>query len=222
MATNIELALMSGDAYESTRGEINRFPVPTGWVAVKHETQDSGFEAVAFVRDGTTLATSTEIVISFSGTDPNNSGLLSPDGRTNGALAAGTWADQLMQAAEYYLQIKAANPGATITLTGHSLGGGLAALVGVFFGVPAQTFDQAPFAKTAWFMAPDTMAYLVGQVDASGNRLYSDAVLAPLASYIAQKEAFGAAAILDDGLMASYVAKMALHAANYSAWKVAA
>lgn len=71
MATNIELALMAGGAYESTRDERNRFPIPFGWSRAKSETKEgSGFEAVAFVREGTTLTTSTEIVISFSGTDP--------------------------------------------------------------------------------------------------------------------------------------------------------
>ena len=60
---------------------------------------------------------------------------------------------QLFQAAKYYLQVKASvtanNPDATFTFTGHSLGGGLAALMGVFFGKQAMTFDQAPFANSA-------------------------------------------------------------------------
>ena len=39
-----------------------------------------------------------------------------------------------MQAVDYYLAVTAANPSANITFTGHSLGGGIAALMGVFFG----------------------------------------------------------------------------------------
>ena len=90
----------------------------------------------------------------------------------------------MQQAAEYYLQIKAANPNATIVLTGHSLGGGLAALIGVFFGVRATTFDQAPFANTAKqgllgtaSYALDLKIYLIGKG-------YSDAALADLTSFL--------------------------------------
>lgn len=49
-------------------------------------------------------------------------------------LAAELGSSQLLQAAQYYLQIKTANPNATISFTGHSLGGGLASLVAAFFG----------------------------------------------------------------------------------------
>ncbi|MFO0701086.1 MAG: lipase family protein [Nitrospira sp.] len=77
-------------------------------------------------------------------------------------MATGAGADQLRQAAEYYLQVKAANPNVTVTFTGHSLGGGLAALMGVFFGKQAVTFDQAPFANSAELslIPPDVAANL--------------------------------------------------------------
>lgn len=128
MVTTIDLALMAGRAYESTRALTNKIPTPESWLLVRPDKDDAtGFEAVTFVKEGYTFRNSPEIVISYSGTDPNNSGLLtSPDGRANSALANGKWSDQLLQAAKYYLDIKAANPDATITLTGHSLGGGLA------------------------------------------------------------------------------------------------
>ncbi len=145
MATQIEYALMAGASYVSTRPEINRFPVPQGWITSRHANpQDgSGFEAISFTNG-------TEIVISFAGTYDNPlNPLTNPDLQADIGLGLGFGSDQLLQAARYYLDVRAANPGANITLTGHSLGGGLAALVGVFFGVNATTFDQAPFANSA-------------------------------------------------------------------------
>ncbi len=140
MATDIQLALMAGRAYQSTRNEINWFPVASEWTEKRHEHDDSsGFEAVSFQRGD-------EIVISYAGTYPGQTGDLLADAN----LATGNNSEQLTQAIDYYLQVaaqvRATNPNATITLTGHSLGGGLAALVGVFFGGRAVTFDQAPFA----------------------------------------------------------------------------
>lgn len=188
MATNIEYALLAAASYFDTRAAINRIPAPQNWTEIDRKSSDasSGFEATAFQNGN-------EIVISYSGTDPNNSGLFSPDGKTNVALNAGTWADQLLQAAEYYLQIKAANPGANITLTGHSLGGGLAALVGVFFGVQTTTFDQAPFAQSALDIngnnAAQLRANLAAKLDTSGARLYDDATLSGLTQYLQLRSA---------------------------------
>lgn len=138
MITNTEFALMSGAAYESTRDVINQIPSPVNWLAENPKTESSGFEAVAFIREGTTLATSSEIVISFAGTNPAD---ISGDIAADLALAAGSLSAQLLQAADYYLQIRAINPDATISFTGHSLGGGLAALMAVFFDNNAATFD---------------------------------------------------------------------------------
>ncbi len=173
MATIIvEYALMAGRAYQTTRNAINQFQGPQAWLEFAHVpnnpnfpefTGADGFEAVAFQKGN-------EIVISYAGTNPND-GLLppGPDNQANIGLATGVGADQLRQAAKYYLQVQAANPNATITFTGHSLGGGLAALMGVFFGKQAVTFDQAPFANSAEasLIPPDVAAnlkaYLLGQ-----------------------------------------------------------
>lgn len=76
----------------------------------------SGFEAVSFVKGS-------EIVISFAGT---NFELAADWTQANVPLAFGLLGTQLIDAAKYYLEIKAQNPNANITLTGHSLGGGLA------------------------------------------------------------------------------------------------
>lgn len=34
MVTTLEYALMAGAAYISTRPDINKFPIPQGWVSV--------------------------------------------------------------------------------------------------------------------------------------------------------------------------------------------
>lgn len=149
MTTDIEYALMAGRAYQTTRDSVNQFPISQGWSEFFHVpnnpdypmfTSSSGFEAVSFQRGN-------EIVISFAGTNPK---MFDPDWIAGLALTTGfSCAEQLKEAAAYYLEIKKINPDAKITFTGHSLGGGLAALLGVFFGEKAVTFDQAPFANSA-------------------------------------------------------------------------
>jgi VCBS repeat-containing protein len=188
MITAIEYALMAGAAYISNRDPINQFPTPQGWLATRHDNppDGSGFEAISFI-NGATIATSTEIVISYAGTDFSQPASDFLHG--NIPLVLGIVSDQLKQAADYYLTIKALNPGAHITLTGHSLGGGIAALIGVFFGETAFTFDQAPFAETAKLGAAVLKNYLATELDANGNRKYSDAQLSGLTDYIQQQQA---------------------------------
>ena len=142
MITTNDYALMAGRAYQSTRADINKFPTLTGWNEPLDERKvlPSGFEAGYFQRDK-------DIVISYAGTGPG----LDVDWVANCALALGLWSDQLGEAAAYYLQIRSDSryKESNISFTGHSLGGGLAALISVFFGGTASTFDQAPFAASA-------------------------------------------------------------------------
>ena len=39
MATDLEYALMAGDAYISTRSDRNQFPVPQGWIELKRKIE---------------------------------------------------------------------------------------------------------------------------------------------------------------------------------------
>ena len=118
MTTPIEYAEMAGDAYISNYGLINRFPVPVGWTEFKYVSQSSGFEAISLY-NGTTIADSTQIVISFAGTDPTS---IADWTQANIPLAFGYDAAQLKDAADYYLSVQAhnPNPNASISFTGHS------------------------------------------------------------------------------------------------------
>ena len=157
MANAIECALMAGRAYQTTRGQINWLPdlQSLGWSEFFHVpdqansiTTTGGFEAISFQKGN-------EIVISFAGTGTG------VDWLANLANGIGLTSDQLRQAADYYLKVKAANSGAAISFTGHSLGGGLASLMAVFFGETAVTFDQAPFRNSASIsVANDLVSYL--------------------------------------------------------------
>ena len=215
MVTDIEYALFAGRAYQATRPLINQFPIPQGWLEFAHVpknpdypmfTEASGFEAVSFQNS----ANPNEIVISFAGTDPSD---ILGDVAADIGLATGFGSAQLLQAAEYYLQVRAqataANPNAHITLTGHSLGGGLAALVGVFFGEKAVTFDQAPFANSAqansiWnpltVFTPDVAADLK---DALLLGRHSEAELVGLTNFLQLRAAMGYGGIPNVNLVTS-------------------
>ena len=150
MTTDVEYALMAGNVYESSRNKINQVPVPPGWDRLLYVTDDAGSAGPGNVFNfgfgAGVFRQGNDIVISFTGTNE-----LVLDWITN--LGAGLGSPlvtfQLIHAANLYEQVKQVFPTANITFSGHSLGGGLAALLAVYFDKSAVVFDSAPFLASA-------------------------------------------------------------------------
>jgi len=139
MADKLDYALLANRVYG--RDEVNRTPLPGEWQEVDWQSDDklTGFSAGVY-------RSSTEIVISFAGT---NESKVRDFAVANFPAGLGLSSAQVTQAMEYVLGVMRDNPGVPISFTGHSLGGGLASLMAVFFDIPATIFDAAPFELTA-------------------------------------------------------------------------
>jgi hypothetical protein len=140
----------------------NRSPLPPGWIELTQYAQNgSGPTAILGGSNGFSARVyqgpDGQIVISYGGTefpgvDTDNA---SSAGRNadflngNVPLAIGDRSSQELAAANLYLRVKADNPYADIDFTGHSLGGGLAGLMAVYFNEHAYVFDPAPFGFAA-------------------------------------------------------------------------
>ena len=103
-----------------------------------------------------------EVVISYRGTD-GAVGMMGADGASNLGLTLGQGTSQSTQAAKVYVKVLelygSDTNGSNISFTGHSLGGGLAGLMSVWFNRPAIVFDPAPFQLAALF--PGTVNDLI-------------------------------------------------------------
>lgn len=121
-----------GREYTTEKGE--KYTV----VDIQHDTQ-TGFDAMA-VKDQ-----AGNVMIVYGGTDMNNG---NQDVMTDVQIAAtyvnGLTPAQINQAKEFRNRVVAQNPGADITLTGHSLGGGLSNAVALESGDKAINFNPAP------------------------------------------------------------------------------
>jgi Ca2+-binding RTX toxin-like protein len=155
MITDFErqLARLSSHVYD--RLAMRRTPLPTGWSTmvgaaggpspnqVFYKSDDGdGFSAGAYRGPNNTVA------IVFTGTNQNFTDYL------NGNIPAGIgrYSDQVEAAIRFVSDVMAeiaAEPGTEIIFSGHSLGGGLASLMSVFFNRAAVVFDPAPFRQTA-------------------------------------------------------------------------
>lgn len=164
MTIQSDMALMAAGSYWDIRkfqltgpdAFDNRAPTPPGWTeltaydvsgsgASASWTSGTGFSARVYKNTVTG-----EIVISYAGTeaDATVSGMVADFMDGNVPLALGKWSKQALEAAQLYQRVKAIE-GGNITFTGHSLGGGLASLMAVWFDRPAYVFAPAPFQKSA-------------------------------------------------------------------------
>ena len=126
MITPPEYAQMSLVVYK-TVDKSNEIKPPIGWELAEplHADGLDGFSYGVFRRIGTT-----EIVLAYAGTNE------AVDWAANITNGFGLSSTQTTQAATAYLQAKQ-QYGSNITLTGHSLGGGLASVMAVWFDRPA-------------------------------------------------------------------------------------
>ena len=133
-----DYALLATSAYKTSDNNLIEVG---GWTVLPQFTKNS---SSGFYAKANSNTDGSEVVIAFSGTTPGVKDWL------NGNAAAIQFpAIQVIEAMKFYLDVKAANPDANITFTGHSLGGGLAALMAIFFDKQAVVFDEAPFGGTA-------------------------------------------------------------------------
>ena len=163
MTQAYEYALLAGGSYDDIRlRSDNRSPIPPGWTELtgyavsgsggNASYAGSGFSARVYRGPGG------EIVISYAGTEfnPGSAGMTMDFLAGNLPLAAGLFSPQALAAAELYQHVLA-DLGTNITFTGHSLGGGLAAMMAVYFDRPAKVFAPAPFRSSV-----DAGQYLLG------------------------------------------------------------
>jgi Ca2+-binding RTX toxin-like protein len=178
-----EYALLSGDAYRDAREfRGNYSPVPPGWTELtKYAISGSGANA-SFPGSGFSARVyrdvTGEIVIAYAGTQFGGSGAGQAGDwfAGNMPLAVGLLGPQAIAAAELYQRV-AADLGNNITFTGHSLGGGLAAMMAVYFDRPAKVFAPAPFGKSA-----DPTQYalgVLGPLAAIRAKLFANALAEP-------------------------------------------
>ncbi len=160
-------AILSDVAYNANRGNLNQITnlAATGFIQVNtlpntsSNPLSSGFSATAFVDQS-----GDNVVIAFEGTDlllgaNANVGQSLADFSADIGLGLGFSSSQLLQAAEFYEQCKEQYPNATISFTGHSLGGGLASIMAVLFSKSAIVFDEAPFNLTMLSLATAANVY---------------------------------------------------------------
>ena len=130
-----------------TWGSVYRQCLGSWEVISTRKNEDTGFWACAFQRDD-------QIVIAYRGsgaiTDLHH---LAKDWLATdlGMVLVKEGTAQMYQAVKYARDIIDANPGSTVTATGHSLGGGLAILASNATGIRSSAFDCAPVLAAGYY-----------------------------------------------------------------------
>ena len=157
MTNELLYAILSMDAYNRGGGASLILPgsasdgVGAARLAGATDIPGDSFFAQTYTVGG-------NIVISYRGTDA-----LFPDLLTGWFTGVGSY--NTIQAQDAALVYQRANgnsvaPNPYITLTGHSLGGGLAGFIGEIYGAPAVIFDNMPFEAAAYNLFLQASSYL--------------------------------------------------------------
>lgn len=156
------LAILSMDAY-NRNGSNNSISVglAVAGTSIGNATLDisQGFQSSGFFAQSYLLS-GTQKIISFRGTDINTAGEFGRDVVHGWFAGGGNYAvDQMEQAAQFFQQVVGVNPtlanlyNANITLTGHSLGGGLAGLLGsIYRQSNVKIFDSMDFVVATQYL----------------------------------------------------------------------
>lgn len=141
-------AMVASNTYHKNESERVHFPVELlGWQLVDLDdhptTSPTGTRRSGLAWDVYEKRDSNEVIFSFRGTDSLR------DYITSNAMP---WplAIQYQQARRNFEKYQASHPHKHITLTGHSLGGGLAAGISVRKGVDTVVFDPSPRIFDGW------------------------------------------------------------------------
>lgn len=159
-------------AYDGEVGEVYQYPDGSYWRVDEVKTGDSGFRGVVLRRvvpDGeggyVDDPGDNRVVLAFAGTngaDDINDNILQGVGLTPSQY------DEA-EAMTNEVNAEAQQNGETLILTGHSLGGGLAAYASIQTGVPATAINSAPLANSnvpddSSFEGQITQYYVDGEI----------------------------------------------------------
>ena len=164
--TTQDFSVLAMDAYYHNNDQGDQTP-PFDKISINVDyPADADFAATAYKTGDN------QITIAYRGTDNLNP--FGGDVWDGYGIAVGLTESQqqLVNAILFYQAVKKAHPNDEIILTGHSLGGALAGLVGSLYDEQAFVFDHEPYqfaATNAYVLA--TRGYLVG-LDPDGNEVF--------------------------------------------------
>jgi len=147
MATCLDYAKIAYAAYFTPPNQYYADPPGHGvddWVVQRWD--EGGFFGDGF--QGGIWQSPSDIVVGFCGTNPNQKGKFASDLMADARIGLKIMPNQASSARKLTEFAKSLANGRRVSVTGHSLGGGLAQVVGVWEEVPFVTFNAPAMAHT--------------------------------------------------------------------------